>query len=307
MWFPYWRYFSVFILFQLFLGTTYAQDMLLFILVTLAILYKYISRHSDYWQKKNVRGPTPKLFVGNLWDVVTLKVPYSTYLHNLYKSYDDPFVGFFNFDDPALLIRDPELAKTILIKDFNYFQDRVLHQPAHNKVFGNALFNLRNPEWKPIRTRITPVFSSAKLKDMFPLIRSVCEEMVSHMKSIEPEQECRHLIQKLSIEITTQTFFGVQGHCFEKEESEVMKQVNDMIGFTVRNALIQSIYFFKGSLVPIFKFEFLKKEIELFFKNMFWTSLKHVQESETKRNNYISLLDDLRKKDPLFGKHNLLN
>lgn len=247
-------------------------------------------------------GPTPKPFFGNLWDTITLRISWASFLHQLYNSYDDPLVGFFTFDQPALLIRDPDIVKQILVRDFNYFHDRVMHQPAHNKIFGNVLFNMKNPEWKSVRAKITPVFSSAKIKDLFPLIKNVCEEMVSYMKSMEPEQEGKDLLQKLSAEITTQAFFGVKGHCFNQEDSEVMKKVKAMFGFSVRNGLIQSIYFFKGALVSIFKLEFFVEEIELFFKEMFWNSLKNVQASPIKQNNFISLLEDLRKKDPLFGK-----
>lgn len=34
-----------------------------------------------------------------------------------------PFVGFYNFTTPYLLIIDPELAKQIMIKDFKAFRN----------------------------------------------------------------------------------------------------------------------------------------------------------------------------------------
>lgn len=40
------------------------------------------------------------------------------------KTKDKPFVGIHMFHRPAIIIRDPELLKRILVKDFASFSDR---------------------------------------------------------------------------------------------------------------------------------------------------------------------------------------
>ncbi|KAF5308485.1 hypothetical protein FQR65_LT06149 [Abscondita terminalis] len=45
-------------------------------------------------------------------------------LKTLYASTTAPYMGFFMFDQPHLLIRDFDLIKNILITDFDYFSDR---------------------------------------------------------------------------------------------------------------------------------------------------------------------------------------
>jgi len=48
-------------------------------------------------------------------------------LKQIYEEHSDkPYVGIFSFDKPILLIRDAELVKNILVKDFQYFIDRVI-------------------------------------------------------------------------------------------------------------------------------------------------------------------------------------
>jgi hypothetical protein len=44
------------------------------------------------------------------------------YISSEYKG-KAPFVGFYNFTTPYLLIIDPELAKQIMIKDFKAFRN----------------------------------------------------------------------------------------------------------------------------------------------------------------------------------------
>ena len=61
-------------------------------------------------------------------------------IHQRFK--DAKMVGFFTFGKPTLLIRDLDLAKTMLIKDFDYFVDRrkmALNESEVNKYFNNML------------------------------------------------------------------------------------------------------------------------------------------------------------------------
>uniref|UniRef100_T1GXH4 Cytochrome P450 n=1 Tax=Megaselia scalaris TaxID=36166 RepID=T1GXH4_MEGSC len=84
---------------------------------------------------------------------------------------DQPFVGIHVFQKPGILVKDPELVKQVMIKDFNKFSNRFLAADFKNDPL--AAFNLfftKNPEWKMIRTKLSPVFTSGKIKQMFHLI-----------------------------------------------------------------------------------------------------------------------------------------
>jgi len=69
----------------------------------------------------------------------------------------------------------------VLIKDFNRFTNRYARCDPHGDVLGsNNLFLVRNPQWKEIRTKLTPVFTSGKLKAMYPLMQEVSNPYVNH-------------------------------------------------------------------------------------------------------------------------------
>ena len=77
----------------------------------------------------------------------------------------------FSFDKPILLIRDLKLVKNILVKDFQYFLDRVTSNdeklyPLSSKV----LFVMKGQIWRNWRTNLTPVFTYGKMKMMFYLV-----------------------------------------------------------------------------------------------------------------------------------------
>ncbi|KAK7078951.1 hypothetical protein SK128_003712 [Halocaridina rubra] len=71
-----------------------------------------------------------------------------------------------------MLIGDPDLLKSILIRDFDYFADRrhVKAEGPENQLFTDMLTNASGERWHRIRTAVTPAFTSSRLKSMFPLI-----------------------------------------------------------------------------------------------------------------------------------------
>lgn len=92
--------------------------------VVLTSLYLYFSRKYQHWAKRNVKHTNPKMPYGDLSEVGKSK-NFAVALNDLYGEYkNEKILGAWMFFTPILLINDPELIKTILVKDFNYFQDR---------------------------------------------------------------------------------------------------------------------------------------------------------------------------------------
>lgn len=270
----------------------------------LFLIYKYCTRNSEYWRKRNVPSLNPIPMIGNLWELITLKASFGMFLRQMYCSTDAPFMGFYIFDNPVLLIRKPEIIKELLLKDFSHFQDRTMQTPSHNELISSVLFSQKNPEWKRTRAKLTSVFSSAKMKGLFTTVNNVCDELVSYIRSNSEEQEAKEICQRFSTEVTTQAFFGAVGRCFEREDSEFSKHAKAMFGFTLRNAFIQSLYFFKGHLVNFFKLEFLHVDIQTFFRDAFWQCMNDTEGMKSKTNNFIGILKDMKESDPKFGELN---
>ena len=94
-----------------------------------------------------------------------------------WKFRDKAYAGYYGFlgGSPTLVINDLEIAKRILIKDFDHFVDRrplgVAEGP--NKYLVNMLTTMTGDKWKAMRSTISPVFTSGKLKGIVPRIDKV--------------------------------------------------------------------------------------------------------------------------------------
>jgi hypothetical protein len=90
----------------------------------------------------------------------------------MYNEHNDkPYVGIFSFDKPSLLIRDVELVKNILVKDFQNFMDRTFSfEEKFDPIVAYILISLKGKLWRHLRTNLTTVFTSRKMKMMFYLV-----------------------------------------------------------------------------------------------------------------------------------------
>jgi cytochrome P450 family 6 len=143
-------------------------------------LYLYFIRNFNLWKKL---GIPYILFLGNLKECALQKLIIGAQLKKLYEEHGDkPYVGIFSFDQPSLLVRDPELVKNILVKDSNNFADRIVSVDGNTDIlFGRNLFTLKGQRWRQIRVNLTPVFTSGKMKNMFNLVLLCCKDLTDFM------------------------------------------------------------------------------------------------------------------------------
>ena len=146
----------------------------------LTILYAWAMKKMSLFKHANVPEDPGHFPMGSsvTWEMLTQKIPFVEMYDKLYwKFKDKPFVGFYGVlgSSPALVINDLELAKRILIKDFDHFVDRRNVDMAEdaNKNLLNMLTALKGDKWKSMRSLISPVFTSGKLKGFVPRIDRV--------------------------------------------------------------------------------------------------------------------------------------
>ena len=130
-----------------------------------------------------------------------MKTTIGEQLQTIYNEHSDkPYVGIFSFDKPSLLIRDLELVKNILVKDFHNFTDRTFSfEDKFDPLFGNILAALKGELWYHLRTNFSPVFTSRKMKLMFNLVDTSgkelaeCLEKATAVGKLPQDQYCHKM------------------------------------------------------------------------------------------------------------------
>jgi hypothetical protein len=137
-------------------------------------LYFYVTRNFNFWQQLGFPYVKPTPFVGNLKDCVLLKTAIGEQLQRIYNEHSDkPYVRISSFDKPSLLIREVQL-----VKDFQTFTDHVFSVDENiDPLLGKNPAVLRGQLWCHLRTNLTPVFTSRKMKMMFYLMDACGKEL----------------------------------------------------------------------------------------------------------------------------------
>lgn len=125
-----------------------------------------------------------------------------------------PLGGIFLFTKPVALVTCPELLKNILIKDFEYFHDRATFSDEERDPLASNLFAMEGEKWKRLRAKLTPTFSSGKIKMMFGMVVNVAEEMECYIEEqIETRKDCiewKDVLTRFTVDVIGTCAFGIE-------------------------------------------------------------------------------------------------
>lgn len=107
------------------------------------------------------------------------------------KYKDHRAFGIYIFFKPNLIITDLDLIRTVLIKEFESFHDHGTYCNEKLDPLSGHLFSLSGKKWRNLRVKLTPTFTSGKIKQMFLIINECGEELAKYLKS---KAEMRNIV-----------------------------------------------------------------------------------------------------------------
>lgn len=185
----------------------------LLVSLILAILL-YVRHEFKYWERRHF--PYSRKYgwvMGNFTGMGSRAL-----CHIFNDVYDElkgqgPLGGMFIFTKPMAMITDPALLRYILIKDFEFFHDRATFSDAERDPLASNLFSMEGEKWKRLRNKLTPSFSSGKIKMMFGAVTKVADEMVEYIeehRAISSEAiEWKDVLTRFTVDVIGTCAFGI--------------------------------------------------------------------------------------------------
>lgn len=230
----------------------------------------------------------PIPFFGNAIDTFTFRKNIGELFHDIYKKSTAPFGGFFIMDEPVLLIRDLELIKTILIKDFQYFDNRCLAENKKDDPLGSQiLFLLRNPDWRLMRQKVSPTFSTGRMRNFYPIFERTGNTLTKYLEQMtDSTLETREVFANYATDTITGVTYGINPESFKNEHNEFRLVSNRVYNFNIlERAIATSCYILSPTLVKLFRLKFLDTKTSKFLRDIFWHCVderkKNPQEKST--------------------------
>ena len=170
---------------------------------------------------------------------------------DLYEKFPQSrFAGVYTMHSPTVMIRDPELIKLVLVKDFSYFYDRTIPISEHVEPMSKNLFTMMGnkankfksrrfslvmifffnqplgDEWKNLRIKLTSTFTGRKMKMMFPLMKKCAEEIKpALLKQCQDgvDFDAKDICARFTTDVIGSCAFGIDVNSLQNPESEFRK------------------------------------------------------------------------------------
>lgn len=186
-------------------------DIFLLIASAIFLVWIYFKVKFNYWKSQNVAFVEPRFPYGNIQGH-RRKYHSSQVFRRFYEElkHRGKFGGIYFFTKPVCLVTNLDFLKTVLIKDFQYFHDRGMYHNVKDDPLTGHLLNLEGEKWKKLREKITPTFTSNKMRYMLPTIVDVSKKLEVFMnKKIEEdyEPEIKEILARFTTDIIGNKFY----------------------------------------------------------------------------------------------------
>ncbi|KAK9695725.1 Cytochrome P450 [Popillia japonica] len=196
------------------------------IIAIVILLMLYVKYSHSYWSKRGVPYLEPTSIFGNMENPFNLKVGHMFSFKRCYeelKKRKERFGGIYFFTEPIFMPIDPDLIKSILTKDFPHFHGRgFVHNEKHDPLAAHLL-NLEGEKWKTMRIKVTPTFTSGKMKYMFQTLLDCGNPMIDHVSHLcEKEQniDIKEIVACYTTDIIGSCAFGLECNSFKDPNAE---------------------------------------------------------------------------------------
>lgn len=215
---------------------------------------------------------------------------------------DEPLLGIYLILKRIVLVRDPEIVKALMTTHYEYFSDRGMTPDKVRDPLSSNLFSLDHDEWRALRTKLTPAFSSGKLKQMFSLISDKSEKLHHHMENLLKDRKSVEVLTKdLSaryvVDMIGSTIFGIEVDSLTNPDHEFR-----LLGKNLSNSRAESVFpllqlaigLFWPQLNYFLGVRSLPDYISDYFLNLVNTTIAHRGKTAENRHDVLEMLIRLR-------------
>jgi cytochrome P450 family 6 len=205
-------------------------------------------------------------------------------------------------------VRDPEIIKNILVKDFHSFHDHGLFKDEDIEPLSGHLFLIGGSRWKNLRAKLTPTFTSGKMKMMFQTLVDCGHELGSILeKSANNKEiiEIKDLMARYSTDIISSAAFGIKCNCLKNPDAEFRQWGRKFFAPSIRNAVTAFLNETIPNLMGVLKVTPIDYKIARYFQSMVNDTVNYREKNNITRNDFLQLLIQIKNKVKVSEKNEI--
>lgn len=269
---------------------------ILFILF-ICLIYLYVKNAFSYWQRRNVDFVRPSFPFGNFMKLFLQQLSLAELVTELYNKSVEPVLGVYITIHPSLIVRDPNILRDIFIKDFSSFYHRGTYTNENIDPMSNNLLLQNGEKWKHNRSKLTPAFSSGKLKGMFKTIVDCTNSMyryIDRCAKCHEMVEIRELFARYATTVIASVAFGLDVDCIENPNTEFRQYGQRFFEPTTKNMFRFHLTFIYPKLANLLRLRFADKDVGDFMTETVRQTVAYRENNNLIRKDFLQLLMQLR-------------
>ncbi|XP_059610502.1 cytochrome P450 6a8-like [Phlebotomus argentipes] len=281
-------------------------NVILVSVVTLMVAgYLYVKKKFQYWEERGIPYVKPEFPFGILKDMGKTKHTSQVFTaaYNELKG-KNSFGGIYFFTKPVVLPTDVELLKNIFVKDFQYFHDRGIYVNEKDDPLSGHLFALSGQRWRNLRNKLSPTFTSGKMKMMHSTIIAVAKEFQNYLEPIaqkNQELEIKDVLSRFTTDVIGNCAFGIECNSLKEPDTE-FRQIGKLVfQFTPLEFLRVFFLAVFQDLGRNLKMKINKPQVSEFFMRLLKETTEYREQNKIKRNDFLDLLLQIKNTGKLEG------
>jgi cytochrome P450 family 6 len=161
---------------------------------------------------------------------------------DIYKNLvGEKYGGVYAFTKPIFVLRDPDIIKNVLVKDFISFHDHGAFMDEEIEPLTGNLFLLGGIRWRNLRVKLSPTFTSGKMNMMFQTLVECGIELGYILEKSASDEEVIEIkdifLARYSTDIISSCAFGIQCNCLKNPDAEFRLWGRKLFAPSFRNAI----------------------------------------------------------------------
>ncbi|XP_060523176.1 uncharacterized protein LOC132700075 [Cylas formicarius] len=273
---------------------------LIVFILAVVILWFLLDKPLHYWERLGAKQTKPWIVLGDSWSTVLGLKNFSDLLQTVYNLYPDArYTGMYQFYTPVVLVKDPELIKSITVKNFDHFTDRrTFLDPEADPVSGRNLLSLKGQRWRDMRGTLSGSFTSSKMKFIFELMNDTAQRFVEHLKNRDDviELELKDTFTRFANDVIATSAFGLTVDSLSQPENEFYLSGKKITDFTSLRVFVKFFgYLMFPQLFRTLKIGLIDSGATRFFQKVLTETMRVREEEGIVRPDMINILLEAKK------------
>jgi cytochrome P450 family 6 len=269
--------------------------------VIVFLAYLFVKWSYNYWDRRGIPSPDPTFPYGNMWDVGTKIHPCHLMqkFYNQFKGSSAPFVGVYVLLWPSVMCLSLDFVKSVMAKDFQHFHDRGIYYNEKGDPLSAHLFALDGHKWKALRYKLTPTFTSGKMKTMFVTLVAVVDQFQTALNlelKMGHEVEMRELLGRFTTDVIGSCAFGLDCNSLKDPTAEFRVKSRKVFENPTLSPIKQIIVRNFRSLARALNIKVFHSDVSEFFMQIVKDTIEYRETNGVERKDFMDLLIDIKNK-----------